>query len=215
MPPINVALADHNPVMLAAISEHFDRDPRFSLVAAVNSAEGFLEVALITPIAVGVIDWILPMLGSERLIDIVRTHDVPPRMLVYAHGDNADIARQAMAAGAAGFCARSHAPDYLLDTAFRIAQGEMVFPFVDVRDLRHDPMHSLTKRERSLLQSLAQGHTNKELASHHGISVNTVKFHLRNLFDKLSVNNRAQAIAYYYATQQERPLSQPTPTDET
>lgn len=214
MPSINVALADNNPMMLSAISEHFDRDPRFSLVAAVNSAEGFLEVALMTPITVGVIDWILPMLGSERLIDIVRTHEVPPRMLVYAHGDNADIARQAMAAGAAGFCARSQSPDYLLDTAFRIAEGEMVFPFVDVRDLRHDPMHSLTKRERSLLQSLAQGHTNKELAIDHSISVNTVKFHLRNLFDKLSVNNRAQAIAYYYSTQLERPLTPSTPMDE-
>ncbi len=215
IPPIKVALADSNPLMLSAMSEHYDRDPRFSLVAAVNSGEGFLEVSLITPIAVGVIDWILPKLGSARLIDIVRTHEVPPRMMIYAHGENSDIARQAMAAGAAGFCARSRSPEYLLDATCRIASGEMVFPFVDVRDLRHDPMHSLTKRERALLISLAQGRTNKELADDHSISVNTVKFHLRNLFDKLSVKNRAQAMAYYYSTQSGRPLAQSALSEET
>ena len=76
----------------------------------------------------------------------------------------------------------------------------MVFPFLDVRQLRKDPMNLLTRRERILLTSLAQGRTNKELAADLGISVNTVKFHLRNLFEKLSVNNRAQAIAFYYSS---------------
>lgn len=204
-PRINVAIADSNPLMLSALSEYFDKDPRFSLVAAVSSAEAFLKTALMTSISVGVIDWVLPTLGSEKLIDVIRGHETPVRILVYAHDDNPDVARQALAAGAAGFCARSESPEHLLNTVARIAKGEMVFPFVDVRDLRHDPMHALTKREHALLVSLAQGRTNKELARDHGIAVNTVKFHLRNLFDKLSVNNRAQAIAYYYATQSKPP----------
>ncbi len=76
----------------------------------------------------------------------------------------------------------------------------MVFPFLDVRELRQDPLYSLTERERSLLIALSQGCTNKQLAHDLGISINTVKFHLRNLFEKLSVTNRAQAIAFYYAS---------------
>ena len=75
----------------------------------------------------------------------------------------------------------------------------MVFPFVDVRDLNRDPVESLTGRERALLAALARGLNNKALAAEFSISVNTVKFHLRNLYDKLSVTSRAQAIAFYYA----------------
>ena len=48
--------------------------------------------------------------------------------------------------------------------------------------------------------ALARGLANKDLAAELDISVNTVKFHLRNLYDKLGVNSRAQAIAFFYST---------------
>lgn len=199
--PINVAIADSNTLMLSALSEYFEHDPRFSLVAAVGSAERFLEVAVSASIAVGVIDWALPMLGGGRLLEMIRNREAGPRVVVYAQGEGPDIPRQAMAAGAAGFCSRTKAPEYLLDVVADVAEGGMIFPFVDVRDLRQDPMHGLTNRERALLVSLAQGLTNKQLARDHSISLNTVKFHLKNMFDKLSVKNRGQAIAYYFSTQ--------------
>ena len=198
--PIELALGDSNPLMLSAMSEFIERDPRFSLVATASSAEGFLEVVLRVPVLVGVIDWTLPKLGAERLIDVLRAQETAPRVVVYSHGDGADIPSRAMAAGAAGFCSRSEPPERLLDIIAEVAGGRMVFPFLDVRQLRRDPMSVLTRRERVLLTSLAQGRTNKELAIDLGISINTVKFHLRNLFDKLSVSNRAQAIAFYYST---------------
>ena len=198
--PIELALGDSNPLMLSAMSEFIERDPRFSLVATASSAEGFLEVVLRVPVVVGVIDWTLPKLGAERLIDVLRAQEAAPRIVVYSHGDGADIPSRAMAAGAAGFCSRSEPPERLLDIISEVAGGRMVFPFLDVRQLRRDPMSVLTRRERTLLTSLAQGRTNKELAADLGISINTVKFHLRNLFDKLSVSNRAQAIAFYYST---------------
>lgn len=196
---IDVALGDNNPLMLSALSEFFDRDPRFSLVATASSAEGFLEAVLRVPVRVGVIDWTLPMLGGERLIEILRAQAAPPRVVVYSHSEGADIPRRAMAAGAAGFCARSEPPERLLDIVASVAAGQMVFPFLDVRELNRDPRHSLTRREHALLAALSKGLTNKELASEFGITVNTVKFHLRNLFDKLSVRNRAQAIAFHYS----------------
>jgi len=60
-------------------------------------------------------------------------------------------------------------------------------------------LDTLTKRERDLLASLAHGHTNAQIAKSLNISLNTVKFHLKNLYEKLSVNNRAQAVARYLA----------------
>ena len=51
-----------------------------------------------------------------------------------------------------------------------------------------------------ILEALSKGMTNRELSAEFDISINTVKFHLSNLFDKLSVRNRAQAIAFYYSS---------------
>ncbi len=60
-------------------------------------------------------------------------------------------------------------------------------------------MEALTQKERELLAALARGRTNDQLAGDFEVSVNTVKFHLRNIYEKLSLQNRAQAVAFYYS----------------
>lgn len=197
--PIPVGLAEANPLMLGALSEFFDRDPRFSLVFTVRSAEGLLDVALRTDVAVSVIDWGLPSLGGRRLLDILRAQQQAPRIVVYADGGQSDIPRASMSAGAAGFCARTEPPERLLEIVAEVAKGQMVFPFLDVRALSGDPIETLTNRERHLLERLATGLSNKALAQELDVSINTIKFHLRNLYEKLSVGSRTQAIALYFS----------------
>lgn len=201
--PVTVMLADGNPLMLTAMSELFERDPRFSLVATAATAEGFLGMMMRMPVQLGVIDWNLPALGGARLIEVLRVQPDAPRLVIYAD-DAGDVPRKAMAAGAAGFVARSESVDRLLDTCVAVAKGQMVFPFLDIRSLKQDPIESLSPRERTLLDALSKGLTNRELARELDISANTVKFHLSNLFEKLSVKNRAQAIAYFYANRASR-----------
>lgn len=197
---ISVMLADANPLVLSAMSGIFERDPRFSLVATSATAEGFLGTVMRVPVEVGVIDWSLPVLGGARLIEVLREHDNAPRLVIYGDAGS-DVPRQAMAAGAAGFASRSGAVEGLLETCAAVAQGKMMFPFLDVRQLQQDPIQQLSRRERGMLEALSKGLTNKELSAELGISTNTVKFHLSNLYEKLSVRNRAQAIAFYYANQ--------------
>ena len=196
--PIDIMLADANPLVLSAMSELFDRAPRFSLVATSSTAEGFLGTVMRVPVQVGVIDWSLPALGGAKLIEVLRDHDSAPRLVVYGH-ESGDLPRMAMTAGAAGFASRSGDVETLLQTCVSVAAGNMVFPFIDVRELQQDPIQTLSRKERQILDSLAKGMTNKELAHELGISTNTVKFHLSNLYEKLSVRNRAQAIAFFYA----------------
>jgi two-component system, NarL family, nitrate/nitrite response regulator NarP len=204
---VTVMVADGNPLMLTALSEMFERDARFSLVATTATAEGFLGAAMRMPVQVGVIDWNLPALGGARLIDVLRVQPNAPRLVVYAD-DTGDTPRKAMAAGAAGFTSRADSAERLLDTCIAVAEGQMVFPFLDIRSLRQDPIEQLSPRERTLLEALSKGLTNRELARDLGISPNTVKFHLSNLFEKLSVKNRAQAIAFFYANREARGISE-------
>ncbi|WP_282182968.1 response regulator transcription factor [Aliiroseovarius marinus] len=198
--PIDIMLADGNPLVLTAMSELFDRDPRFSLVATSATAEGFLGTAMRVPVQVGVVDWNLPVIGAAKLIEVLREQDNTPRFVVYGDAGG-DTARLAMQAGAAGFVARSGEVAGLLDTCAEVAAGKMVFPFIDVREMQQDPIHSLSRKERAMLEALAKGLSNRDLSKDLGISTNTVKFHLSNIYEKLSVKNRAQAIAYYYSSQ--------------
>lgn len=198
---VTLLLADSNTLMLQALSDLFERDRRFSLVATAKTAEGFLEASLRVPVAIGIVEWNIPLLGAERLLGVLRDRPHTPRLIVYAAANDPDVPRRAMAAGAAAFCSRDAPQEQLIDIAAAVATGRMVFPYLDVRELKRDPRESLTDREKTILAALAKGRTNTELAADLGISINTVKFHLRNLYEKLGLQNRAQAIAFYYAGQ--------------
>ena len=69
--------------MLAALSDFIDRDKGFSLVATAATAEGFLAAVTRVPVMVGIIDWTLPVMGGESLLDTLRLRPAPPRMIVY------------------------------------------------------------------------------------------------------------------------------------
>jgi two-component system nitrate/nitrite response regulator NarP len=205
--PVEIVLADSNPLVLSALSEIIERDARFSLVATAATAEGFLGIAMRVPVAIGVIDWNLPILGGAKLIEILREQVNAPKLVIYGD-DIGDLPRLAMTAGAAGFATRKGEVEGLLTTCIEVASGKMVFPFIDIRDLQRDPINSLSLKERAMLVELSTGKTNRELSKSLGISINTVKFHLSNLYDKLSVKNRTQAIAFYYSSRLPNELSQ-------
>jgi two-component system nitrate/nitrite response regulator NarP len=196
---VEIMLGDSNPLVLSAMSEVFERDQRFSLVATTATAEGFLGMAMRVTINVGVIDWNIPALGAEKLTEVLRSQEKAPRIVIYGHDHDPSAPRRAMSIGAAAFVSRSAPTETLVQTCLEVADGKMVFPFLDVRDLRSDPISTLSRKERAILEALSEGLTNKQLSNRLGISTNTVKFHLSNIFDKLSVKNRAQAIAFFYA----------------
>jgi two-component system nitrate/nitrite response regulator NarP len=197
---VDVALADKNPLVLSALSELLDRDPRFNLVLTVKTSSAFLQSVARTRVDIGVIGWALPPGGGGAILETLRDQPEAPRIVVYSGGLDPDLARKVMGFGAAGFCSKSEAPERLLDTIAAVAAGQMVFPYVDVRGLHSDPWDHLTPRERELLAALAKGDSNDQIARALGLSINTVKFHLRNLYDKLAIKNRAQAVAFFYST---------------
>ena len=62
----------------------------------------------------------------------------------------------------------------------------------------------LTSRELDILEILSQGYSNRKIAGKLEISDNTVKFHLKNIFEKIQVDNRTQAVAFYNQLQKEK-----------
>jgi two-component system nitrate/nitrite response regulator NarP len=192
--PIRVGLADKNPLIQAALRQLLTEDERFLLVHVSSDCQEFLLRVAETPVDVGVIGWIIGPCDGRIILDHV---EPGTRIVVYTGDENKTVPSLVMAHGGAAFVSKMEQPEVLLDTIAAVAAGRMVFPYIDVRTIYDNPLSTLTRRELEVLSDLASGRTNKQIARDLGVSLNTVKFHVRNLFQKLGVNSRGQAIALY------------------
>jgi len=192
-----VGLADKNPLIQAALKQLLSEDSRFELAHVASDCASFLHNIEQQPVDVGVIGWIFGPCDGRYILDHLSDEKHAPRIVVYTGDENPTVPAQVMAHGGAAFVSKSEQPAVLLDTVAAVAAGRMVFPYMDVRTLYDNPLTTLTRRELEVLSDLASGRTNKQIARDLGVSLNTVKFHVRNLFQKLGVNSRSQAIAMY------------------
>jgi two-component system nitrate/nitrite response regulator NarP len=195
--PILVGIADKSPLMRTALRTLLSEDGRFEVVCICKNAEEFLRKADDVVVDVAIAGWVIPPGDARFILDHLQTRANPPRVLVYSGIENESAPAHVMAHGGAAFVSKNEEPEYLLDTVAEVARGRMVFPYLDVTRINSNPLSSLTKRELEVLSSLAAGRTNKEIAAEKAVSTNTVKYHVRNLFEKLGVSNRGQAIALY------------------
>ena len=117
-----------------------------------------------------------------------------------AYGDGTSM-RAALDGGADGYSLKTDPPRTTIDAIRQVSRGQLVFPVAAKRWLLgkstgSDP-RQLTERETSVLVLLAEGATNAEIARRLRVSENTVKFHLQNLYTKLGVGNRTEAVAVH------------------
>ena len=195
--PILIGIADKSPLMQAALKQLFSEDDRFQIVGSSANSETFLKMVEDVPMDVAVVGWVIPPGDARFILDHLKPRSDSPRVIVYTGLESDTVPLHVMAHGGAAYVSKNEHPQYLLDTTVQVARGRMVFPYLDVSLINANPLTTLTKRELEILSSLAAGRTNKEIAAEKGVSSNTVKYHIRNLFEKLSVSNRGQAIALY------------------
>ena len=195
--PIRVGVADKSPLVQAALTHLLKTDPRFELVDVWPDGESLLQAIDEIRLDVVISGWVIDPGDGKYILDRLRARPDPPRVVIYTGASSDAVPAQSMAHGAAAYVSKSERPELLLDTVESVAHGRMVFPFLDVRKVNQSPLTGLTRRELEVLSALAAGNTNKEIAAELGLSPNTVKFHVKNLFQKLGVHNRSQAIALY------------------
>lgn len=195
-----LVIADRNPVVRAGLQDFLSRDGRYDVEPAVASGGELIGLAESSGTVIAVIGWQLPDMSACDLLATVKRRQLAIRVVIYASEDSPDILRQAIRSGAWGFISRNDDPALLLETLASVARGRLSLPYVDIERITHDPIDVLTRREKELLAALAQGWTNLQIGARFGISGNTVKYHLKNLYDKLGVKNRAMAVALYVAS---------------
>ncbi|MCB1503451.1 MAG: response regulator transcription factor [Hyphomicrobiaceae bacterium] len=196
----SVLIADRNPVVRAGLKDFLSRDGRYDVEAPVETGNAFLDLCQTRRVCVGVVGWTLPDMSALDLLEVIKRRQMTARVIIYANEDSPETLRQAVRAGAWGFISKNEDPAALLETIATVGRGRLCLPYIDIERLSSDPIDLLTKREKELLGALAKGWTNLQIGSRFGISGNTVKYHLKNLYDKLGVKNRAMAVALYMSS---------------
>ncbi len=187
----------------------FDQEPEFEVTAQAGSlAEARREMDGIQA-DLGVIDLTLPDGEGTELIGELREANPDFAALVLtASLDRAEHAR-AVEAGAAGVLHKSADVDAILDATRRLGEGETLLSEDELIELlrlagqnREEEVEArasieqITPRESQVLQALAEGLSNKEIAAKLHMSVDTERTHMMNILNKLGVHSRLQALVF-------------------
>lgn len=196
---VRVLIVDDHPLMRTGLTALFETDPTIDVVAAVGTTEqALIEVGQIRP------DVVLMDLQFNRVFEGAQaTRDIralpnPPAVLILTNFDtDADIVT-AIEAGAAGYLLKDAAPDEIAAAVHAAATGQTALaPAVATRLLaRMQHSHSsLSARELEVLELVADGCSNTDIARQLHLSETTVKSHLAHIYPKLGVNSRTAAVA--------------------
>jgi DNA-binding NarL/FixJ family response regulator len=202
--PLRVVIADDHPVFLGGLRALLATDPDVEVVAeASDGAEAVALTARQQPDVV-LMDLHMPVRdGVEATREIVRASpDVA--VLVLTMFDDDDSVFAAMRAGARGYLLKGTNQADILRAVHAVGTGGAVFGpdvaqrvldfFAHAQTRRQSAFPQLTDREREVLDLLAQGLPNGRIAGRLSISEKTVRNHVSNIFTKLAVADRAQAV---------------------
>jgi two-component system nitrate/nitrite response regulator NarL len=187
----------------------FDQEPEFEVVAQAGSLAEARRAALGLRADLGVIDLSLPDgEGVELIRELREANREFAALILTASLDKAEHAR-AVEAGAAGVLHKSADVDEILDATRRLAAGETLLSPQELMELlrlagrsrevereARMSIDQITPREREVLQKLAEGLSNKEIADGLHMSVDTERTHMMNILNKLGVHSRLQALLF-------------------
>ena len=198
---IRIAIADDHPVVREGLVAMLETEPDFQVVGtAATGAEAVALVARTDP-DVMLLDLELPELDGVAVLRRLVAEVARVRVIVFTVFDTDERIIAAVEAGAAGYLLKG-APRAELFAAVRtVAAGGSLLASVAssavLRRVRGEVPPggpSLTLREREVLEALARGLGNKQIAAELGVSERTVKFHVSSLFAKLGAGNRTEAV---------------------
>ena len=197
-----IAIVEDNKVIRESLVEFVQTDPECSCVCTCSSAEEALEAIPRHQPEMVLMDIQLPKLsGIDCTAQLKRLLPALHIIMVTVYEDT-DRIFKALRAGACGYLLKRCTPEELLSAIHEVRQGgapmsrdiarKVIASFQEPLKTTAE-MEELSPREREILELLAQGFPNKEIAHRVGVSDGTVRWHLRHVYDKLHVRSRTEA----------------------
>ena len=215
---VSVVLADDQQLVRAGFKRLLDSEDGIEVVGQAGDGEQAVGLALRTRADVVLMDIRMPVVdGIEATRRILRNSD-NTRVLIVTTFDLDEYVFDALKAGASGFLLKDSPPDDLINGVRVVAAGEaLLAPSITKRliaEFARQPTGTsgpalraseLTAREREVLELLARGLSNREIADEIVLGEATVKTHVANVLMKLDLRDRAQAIVFAYESGIVRP----------
>lgn len=192
---IKVMIVDDHPLVRVGIATVVNQQADMALVASADNGTEAVELYRRLRPDVVLMDLRLRGDSGVRIIRSLRAEFPATRALVISNYDGDEDIHQALDAGAGGYLFKSVVEDELIDAICEIHAGRRYLPrSVMTRLHEHEQGVGLTRREEEILDLLGRGLHNRELGQVLGVSEDTVKTHLKSLFRKLGVSDRAEAV---------------------
>ena len=211
---LRVLIVDDHPLLCEGLEMHLGRSGDIRVVGSVHSGANAVSAARRTKADVVVLDLHLPGMDGMGVLSGLKGLKSPPKVLVFTSFPYPENLKEALQRGADGFLSKESDPD-LIGPAIRAAfSGQIVVakknvmsmigvgPDEPVEPRRHRGRpergieSTLTRREREVLELATKGLDNEGISKELYISRNTVKKHLQNVYSKIGVSSRIQAVLW-------------------
>ncbi|MFC3835580.1 MULTISPECIES: response regulator [Deinococcus] len=199
--PVRVLLVDDHAVVRQGLRLFLGLDPRIEVVGeAANGEEALAEADALIPDVI-VMDLMMPVMDGITATRHLRRRLPETEIIALTSTLEEHKVNGAIEAGAISYMLKDASSDTLADAIHAAARGEVrLHPEAAkrlVRDFRGGEMReTLTPKETIVLQLIAHGHSNRDIAADQGVSEATVKTHVSRLLGKLGLESRTQAALY-------------------
>jgi DNA-binding NarL/FixJ family response regulator len=209
--PIRVAIIDDQVHLHECLKKDLDRTPGMSVVATYLTGDAALRtIARRTPDVVVLDLNIYRSMDGALCIRELRRHLPTVQIIVYTTVTDKLRVSDALTAGAVGYLLKGEPPAVLIEAIREVMVGgaplspaiarSVVESFQRVQNVKSgSSIDLLTSREMEVLSATSQGARNKDLANTLGVSPETIRNHLRHIYNKLQVTSRTEAAAMYWS----------------